>query len=111
MAAMVFVLLGEEMDGREFAFFIATFTAMAFFLYAFVRVAVTRHARSEVAAQARRSRLRPVLVAIYAASLLVTLVMMWRESGSIASWAGFLLCANLAGCALFYVARPVLTGR
>jgi hypothetical protein len=111
LVSMVVVLLDEAPEPRELAFFAALFVAMSVFLWACVRTALARETRQELLEQSRRTRWWHLLVAVYALSLLVVLGTMLTESGSWPAWAGLLLFANLAGCALFLFRRPILSGR
>jgi hypothetical protein len=84
---------------------------MSIFLWACVRTARTRESTRTIAAQARGTPWWRVLIAAYALSLAVVLATMLGETGSWSAWAGLLLFANLAGCALFLFRRPAVSGR
>lgn len=110
MIALVLVFLGEDLPPRERVFFAATLFCMAIFLWASVRAALSRAAATPVP-QARLDAWWRVLLVVYVVSLLVVLGTMLEESRSFASWAGWLIFANLAGCAPFLLRPRAVTGR
>lgn len=93
-------LLGETLSSREQLFLAATLLFMGFVLQVCVRVALESERRPGKA-----------LIVAYAISLLAVFWMMLGESGSLLAWAGFLLFANIGGCAMYLGARPAVSGR
>ena len=100
MLPLVSVLSSQTLVPREQLFLVATLVFMGLVVHACVRVALARESRSW-----------KWLTGAYATSLLAVFWMMLDESGSLLAWAGFLLFANIGGCAIYLCARPAFSGR